>query len=113
MGPFLGALLATMFYVILKQYVMTFSHHPTRTRVRRGARVVSSVSSFLPFFAFRGKGLDADAKKHFENSFSLHSFHYYTLNPGQEATEPKMSPPDPMRIIRAEGSSMDNSDEAV
>lgn len=42
----------------------------------------------------------------------LRSFQYWTLNPGQEATEPKMSPRDPMRIIRAEGrSSIDNSDE--
>jgi hypothetical protein len=43
--------------------------------------------------------------------FSLRSFQYWTLNPGQEATEPKMSPRDPMRIIRAEGHPMDNSDE--
>ncbi|KAI0277536.1 aquaporin-like protein [Russula aff. rugulosa BPL654] len=56
-GPFLGALLATVFYVILKH------------------------------------------------------FQYWTLNPGQEATEPKMSPRDPIRTIRAEGRSIDNSDE--
>ncbi|KAN0118436.1 Aquaporin-like protein [Russula decolorans] len=56
-GPFLGALLATAFYVILKH------------------------------------------------------FQYWTLNPGQEATEPKMSPRDPMRFIRAEGRSMHNSNE--
>ncbi len=44
---------------------------------------------------------------------SLHSFQYWTLNPGQEATEPKMSPRDPMRIIQAEGHSTDGSSDAV
>jgi hypothetical protein len=114
-GPFLGALLATAFYVILKQYVMTFSHTPFHKHARARTRV-SSVSSFLPFFAFfERRGLDADANnilKIHPPCLSLHSYQYWTLNPGQEATEPKMSPQDPMRIIRAEErSAMDNSDE--
>ncbi|KAI0261098.1 aquaporin-like protein [Gloeopeniophorella convolvens] len=48
LGPFLGALLATVFYICLKHY------------------------------------------------------RYWTLNPGQEATEPELSPPDPVSVIRAE-----------
>jgi hypothetical protein len=33
---------------------------------------------------------------------SLYSYQYWTLNPGQEATEPQMSPRDPVRsVIRA------------
>jgi len=48
LGPFLGSLLGTTFYVILKHY------------------------------------------------------QYWTLNPGQEATEPKLSPRDPMSVIRAD-----------
>jgi len=33
---------------------------------------------------------------------SLKHFQYWTLNPGQEATEPKMSPRNPVSVIRAE-----------
>jgi hypothetical protein len=58
-------------------------------------------------------GLDADAKATLLllSPFSLlHSYQYWTLNPGQEATEPKMSPRDPMRIIYAEEGGMDRSD---
>src|SRR6267154_854014 len=80
-----------------------FTHTPSHTHMH--TRVVFSVA-FV--------GLDADAKKRcMHNIFILlaRSFQYWTLNPGQEATEPKMSPRDPMRIIRAEGRSMDNSAE--
>jgi hypothetical protein len=35
-------------------------------------------------------------------AFSLHSFQYWTLNPGQEATEPTKSPRNPMSILRAD-----------
>lgn len=33
-GPFLGALLATAFYVILKQYVMPMIHTPSHAHAR-------------------------------------------------------------------------------
>ncbi|KAH9032654.1 aquaporin-like protein [Lactarius pseudohatsudake] len=60
LGPFLGALLATAFYICLKHY------------------------------------------------------QYWTLNPGQEATEPKLSPPDPLSaIIRADGRAMNSTISAV
>jgi hypothetical protein len=45
--------------------------------------------------------------------FGLRSYQYWTLNPGQEATEPKLSPRDPVSAIRADerddaGMSRDN-----
>ena len=34
--------------------------------------------------------------------FGLHSYRYWTLNPGQEDTDPKLSPRDPVSAIRGD-----------
>ncbi len=49
--------------------------------------------------------------------WALYSYQYWTLNPGQEATEPQMSPRDPVRsVIRAaevQGGSLNDGSNVV
>lgn len=64
-------------------------------------------------FLFRGSGADAKETVLLILLFGFHSYQYWTLNPGQEATEPKLSPPDPLSVMRTEDRRMTEYNDAV
>jgi len=74
--------------------------------VRHGSRRAWEASYF---YGFPGSGADAKETVFIIPFFGPHSYQYWTLNPGQEATEPKLSPPDPVGVIRAEDRGMNGS----
>ena len=65
------------------------------------------------FLHFRESGTDASETVSLFLRFGLHSYQYWTLNPGQEATEPKLSPTDPLSVMRTEDQRMTNNHDAV
>ena len=74
--------------------------------VRHGSRRAWEASYF---YGFPGSGADAEETVFIIPFFGPHSYQYWTLNPGQEATEPKLSPPDPVGVIRAEDRGVNGS----
>ena len=64
------------------------------------------------FFCASSNSLDSDGSLHAGPSFSIapfRSFKYLTLNPGQEATEPELSPRDPVSAIKRADERASNS----